>query len=122
MIRFFILLLVVTLVLLSFNFFILEELLQHPFTLKNYVSFVYFFAGGFIMFRYLYQSMTDEPEKFVRRFMIAMGIKIFVSLMILVVYLWIYGAGGKVFAVNFLILYLLYSGILFQRLYKGKRT
>ncbi len=122
MIRFFGLLLVITLVLLSFNYFILEELLNQPFSLKNYLSFTYFFAGGFVMFRYLFNSMNDDPKKFVTRFMAAMGIKIFVSLMILVIYLWVHEAQGKVFAVNFLILYLLYSGILFQRLYKGKKT
>lgn len=96
--------------------------MNEAFTLKNYLSYLYFFVGSFFVYRFLFISMNEDPKKFVTRFMAAMGLKIFISLMILVVYMWFNQSEGKVFAVNFLVLYLLYSGLIFNRLYKVKKT
>ena len=104
---------------LPLNFFITEELLKMDFSGLHYFIFVYYMLMVFFIQMSMLGALKNRPQKFVIAFMSSMGIKIFASLTLLVIVMYTGLNDTKVFAINFLILYLLFSGFSIYQIQKA---
>ena len=119
--RYFIELATLSIVLLPVNYYVQEELLKMDFSSLHYFSFIYFILLVTVIQIFLVRSLRNRPQKFVITFMASMGIKIFLSLMILVVIMYTGLNSSKEFAINFLVLYLVYSGFSIMHMQKVQK-
>ncbi len=120
--KFILQLVVLTAVAIPVNYYVNHEFLNMEFEKLYYFSYFYFFLVTIIIHLLLKRSLKDRPQKYVVVFMASMGIKIFLSLMILVVVLLIGIENSKVFAINYLILYMLYSAFSVSRTLKSLKN
>jgi hypothetical protein len=109
--RFFVLLIVFTALLIPFNYFVLEALLSQEFAFPQYLTYAYFAGITLLVQGFLIKSLEERPQKFVINFMAAMGVKIFLSLILLAIHLYFNKDDGKIYAVNFTVLYLAYAAL-----------
>lgn len=122
MLRFILQLSVFVVLLLSLDYFVIEELFNSTFSGLYYFSFLYFTSLVALIHFALQRSLQERPQKFVIRFMGAMGIKIFLSLMILVIIMYTGMDNSKQFALNYVILYLLYTAFSINRMLRAQRN
>lgn len=107
--RFILICVLLTAVLIPFNYFVLDGILDRKFDYTYYLAYGYFLVLTIVIQGLLLKSLSERPQKFVVNFMAAMGGKIFLSLILILLHLYFNKEGAKVFAVNFTVLYLLYS-------------
>ena len=98
-----------TIILLPVNYYVLEEILNIDFNNLHYFVFTYLIIMVSIIQFTMMKSIKNRPQRFVFSFMSSMGIKIFISLFILVVIMYSGINNSKPFAINFLALYISYS-------------
>jgi hypothetical protein len=109
--RFFVLVLALTALLIPFNYFVVEAVFGQHFGMEHYLTYVYFAIVTLIIQGFLVKSLESTPQRFVVNFMAAMGLKIFVSLALLGLHLYFNKGEGKLYAVNFTLLYLAYVAL-----------
>ena len=102
-------LLVLLTVVLPLNYYVLEELLDLPFSKLHYFVYGYFVFIITLIHIYMVQSLKERPQRFVIAFMASMGIKILISLLLLVVIMYTGINNTKTFAINYLALYFIFS-------------
>ena len=101
LLRFILICVLLTVVLIPFNYFILQGMLTIPFDQSIYLAYGYFLVLSILIQAFLLKSSSDRPQKFVINFMAAMGGKVMLSLLLLVLHMYFHKEGAKVFAVNF---------------------
>ncbi len=119
--RFLIELGILTAVLLPINFFVLEELLKVEFKPLHYFIYIYYVAMVLVINIVMMRALKNRPQGYIISFMSSMGIKIFLSLMILVVIMYTGLDNSKPFAINYLILYLVYSAFSIFQMLRAQR-
>ena len=97
------------LVLLPMNYFIVVELLQSTFDIINYLTFIYFMVLVAIIQILMSRLLKERPQRFVPGFMGALAIKMFLTLTILVIVVYLGLVDKYVFGINFTILYLIFT-------------
>ena len=107
--KFFIGLAVLICIVLPVNYFVMEELLDTPFTALNYFVYIYFIILVTAIQFYMTSSLNKRPQRFVISFMASMGVKIFLSLILLVIIMYSGMNNSKSFAINFMVVYLVFS-------------
>jgi len=119
--RFLIELAVLTVILLPLNYFVLEELLDTEFKLIHYFVYAYYVIMVFIIQMVMMRALKNRPQRYIISFMSSMGIKIFLSLIILVVIMYTGLESSKPFAINYLILYLVFSAFSIFQMLRAQR-
>lgn len=105
------------------NYYILEELINLEFSILHYVCYAYFTLMVFLIHIFMLRSLELKPQRFVIYFMASMGVKIFLSLLVLVVIMYTGINNSKVFVINYLSLYFVYSFFsVYHTLRAQKRT
>ncbi|HEY1040188.1 MAG TPA: hypothetical protein VGF30_12320 [Bacteroidia bacterium] len=112
---------IITLGIVAWNLFIPKEYAST----SAYFIIPFFFAYSYVSHLSLMKALDDENKnKFTMRFMGATGIKLFLSLIVLVIYGFVNKPGLIPFAVLFLFLYFAFTGfetiILFKQIKKDK--
>jgi len=104
-------------VLLPINYFVLVELMHIEFSRLYYFSYLYYIILVFIIQIMMSRALKDRPQNYIISFMASMGVKMFLSLGILVVIMYPGLNSSKYFAINYLLLYLIFSAFsIFQML------
>ena len=119
--RFLIELAVLSVVVLPINYYVVEALLQLDFGSLYYVSYLYYLLLVIAIQLAIIRALNDRPQKFIIVFMSSMGLKIFISLIFLVVVMLSGINDTKAFAINFLLLYLLFSGFSIYQMMKAQK-
>jgi hypothetical protein len=109
-------------ILVPVNYYVLEELMDMPFTKLHYGVYTYFVLLILAAHLFMARSLQDRPQRFVVVFMASMGIKIFLSLIILVIIMYTGINNSKPFAINYLILYLVFSSFSISQILRLQRT
>lgn len=120
--RYLVSLLVLLAVLVPLNYYVLEELMDTPFTKLHYAVYSYFIVLILAAHIFMARSLRDRPQRFVIVFMSSMGIKIFASLILLVIIMYTGINNSKPFAINYLILYLVFSSFSISQILRLQRT
>lgn len=111
-----------TILLIPFNYYVLEELLKLPFGNLQYASFAYFVMVILGIHYKLLGALKKRPQQFVTTFMGLMAIKMFLSIGLMLLMIYAGGADIKSFVVNFVVLYMLYTALEIQYILKAQRA
>jgi len=109
-------------VLLPINYYVLEELFNIEFTGLYYFSFAYYFIMVFAVHLVMSKALKNRPQNYIVAFMASMGIKMFLSLIILVIILYAEIESSKIFGVNYLLLYMIFSAFSIMEMLKAQKT
>ena len=109
-------------VLLPLDYFILVELLEVSFGLPYYFTFAYFTFIVLIIQFFINGSLKKRPGQFVWTFLGSLGIKMFLSLIILLVMIYTGVENPKVFGINFVTLYMLFSTFSVRHILKAQKA
>lgn len=112
---------VLVLFLISVNYFVLEEFFKTDFTALYYGIYIYFYMMITIIHVFMVRALKKRPQQYIIVFMSSMGIKIFLSLIVLVVIMYSGLDKTKTFAINFLILYLLFSSFSIYQMLRAQQ-
>lgn len=112
---------ILILLLISINYFVLEEFFKTDFTALYYSIYVYFYLMITVIHVFMIRALKKRPQQYIIVFMSSMGIKIFLSLIVLVVIMYSGLNKTKTFAINFLILYLLFSSFSIYQMLRAQR-
>lgn len=121
-IRFFISLFLLSFVLVSINYFLLQEVFNTTFTSFYYGVYIYFITLVSIVHFIMLDSLKKRAQRYIVVFMASMGIKIFLSLAVLVVIMYSGINNTKVFAINYLMLYLFYSAFSISQMLRAQKN
>lgn len=102
-------LLILLTVLVPLNYFLLQAVLKIEFKTINYGVLAYFALLISAVQFSMQNSLKKRPQRFVLNFMAAMGIKMFLSLIFLLILLYFFEVDKKVFGINYLVLYFIFS-------------
>jgi hypothetical protein len=69
---------------------------------------IYFFLLTFVIHHFLIKANTQSPQNFVRSYMLFTALKLFLNLMVIVIYLLIDRKQAMVFILSFLIFYFVF--------------
>ena len=112
---------ILLLAMIPLNYYILEELIGQTFLPLHYYSYLYFVTLVLVVHFILVRSLKKRPQRFVINFMAVMGIKIFLSLILLVVFIYFFDVNKKVFGINYMILYLVFSSYSIASILKAQK-
>ena len=107
--RFLFSLLIFLVIALALDFFIVVEVFKLDFGFTYYFTFVYFTFAVVVIQLFIIRSLRKRPQQFVWTFMACLGIKMFASLILLLLMIYSGVDHPKVFGINFAVLYLLFS-------------
>ena len=102
-------LIVLILIVLPLNYYIVVELLKSPFDIINYLTFLYFILLISIIQIMMLRLLKKRPQLFVPGFMGALGLKMFLTLIILAVLVYAGLVDKFVFGINFALLYFIFT-------------
>lgn len=106
--------------LISINYFVLEVFFKTEFSALYYGIYSYFYLMITIIHVFMVRALNKRPQQYIIVFMSSMGIKIFLSLIVLVVIMFSGLNKSKIFAINFLTLYLLFSAYSIYQMLRGQ--
>ena len=116
--RLFVLLIVV----LPIDYYVFEAVLKLEFGFVNYFSLAYFTLLVLVTQFYMVQALKKRPQVFIWTFMGAVGLKMFLSLLLLVIMIYSGVDEPKTFGVNFISLYLIFSTFSVLQILKAQRA
>ncbi|MEQ9063797.1 MAG: hypothetical protein RIE58_06450 [Vicingaceae bacterium] len=108
--------------LLPLDYFILDELLNVPFGTVYYFTFFYFVGAVLFIQFYLNSSLKKRPQQFIWSFMGALGLKMFLSLLILLIVIYAGIADPKTYGINYISLYMIFSVFSVIQILKAQRA
>lgn len=120
--KFFIGLVSLLFILIPLDYYIIVELLNSSFDIINYLTFVYFILVICIIQISLMKLLKGRPQSFVPGFMGALGIKMFLTLIILTVLIYSGMVDKKVFGINFTLLYFIFTAFSITHVLKAQRS
>ena len=120
--KFFVGLISMLLILIPLDYYIVVELLNSPFDIINYLSFVYFVLVVCIIQFSMIKVLKGRPQSFVPGFMGALGIKMFLTLIILAVLVYSGMVEKKVFGINFTVLYFIFTSFSITHILRAQRS
>lgn len=106
--KFFLLITALTSVLIAAQYFIFDAM-QIPFSNLYYIFYVYLYGITLLIHYILNSKIHKKPQAFVTYFMGAMSVKLFLSLIIMLIVLWFNRDIKVQLAVVFMVLYLFYT-------------
>lgn len=113
---------VLLIVILPLDYFVIEELLKVEFVNTYYFVLAYFTLLVLFTQVYMINSLKKRPQVFVWTFLGVIGIKMFLSLIILVIIIYTGVNESKIFGVNFISLYFAFSIFSVLQILKAQRT
>ena len=119
--RFLVELAVLSVILLPMNYYVTEALLSLDFDILYYGVYLYYLLLVIGIQVAIIRALRDRPQKFIIVFMSSMGLKIFISLILLVTVMMSGLNNSKAFAINFLILYLVFSGFSIYQMQRAQK-
>ena len=115
-------LLVFLIVLLPLDYFVLQEVFNIEFSYKYYFVFGYFTLIVLLIQIYINNSLKKRPQVFIWTFLGALGLKMFLSLLVLVIVMYAGVSEPKIWAVNFVSLYFAFSTFSALQIMKAQKT
>ena len=109
-------------IILPLDYFIIEEVLKVEFVNTYYFVLAYFTLLVLFTQVYMNNSLKKRPQVFVWTFLGVVGIKMFLSLMILVIIIYAGVNESKIFGVNFISLYFAFSTFSVLQILKAQRA
>lgn len=110
------------LILIPLDYYVIVELLNAPFDVINYLTFVYFVLIICIIQFAMMKVLQGRPQSFVPGFMAALGIKMFLTLTILTVLVYLGMVEKKVFGINFAVLYFIFTSFSITHILRAQRS
>lgn len=86
----------------------------------SYYAFVFFAVITAVIHNFMTKAAKKSPQVYVRSFMAITTIKLLAYMLFIVVYLMNRPPGGKVFVLQFLLLYFIYTSFETYQLFKSK--
>ena len=115
-------LMVLLIILLPLDYFVLQELVKIEFGTKYYVAFAYFTLVVIFIQVYIAKSLKKRPQVFIWTFLGALGFKMFLSLLLLVIVVYAGVSDYKIWAVNFVSLYVAFSAFSAMQIMRAQKT
>lgn len=109
-------------VLLPIDYFVFEAVLKITFGFSHYFVFAYFTLIVFFVQIYINKSLKKRPQVFIWTFLGALGLKMFLSLLLLVIVMYAGVNEPKVWAVNFVSLYFVFSVFSALQIMKAQKS
>ena len=109
-------------VLLPLDYYIVEEVLKIGFGNPFYFVFAYFSLLVLFIQVYINKSLKKRPQVFIWTFLGAVGLKMFLSLLLLVIFMYAGVNESKTFGVNFICLYLAFSTFSVLQILKAQKA
>ena len=121
LVRFIIELASLLVVLLSVNYFVLVEMLNEKFGILQVIVYCFFLLMVTFIHISMLRALKKRPQQFVIAFMASMGIKIFVSLTLLMIIMYTGINNSNAFAINYLLLYLSFSSFSIYQMLRAQK-
>jgi L-asparagine transporter-like permease len=122
--KFILILSVTTAVIIALAMLIYSLTPPHYYTRAFPFLLLFFYIVNLLMYRFLLKEMEKRPEKFINAFMAITTIKLFLYMIVMVVYAMIFKEDAKQFITVFFILYVVFTSIEVVSLLRvnGKKT